>query len=109
MQEVQTLLRSLESVFQVNLEHEVTAILSRVNKATRTLLKRHNISPRSAHSLNTKLSSTLIPFTVTYKQTPNAAFHQKLELIQHNAPPVIARPIRCTSKEKLYQELGLEL
>ena len=36
------------------------------------------------------------------------SFHQKLESIQYNACLVITGAIRGTSKEKLYQETGLE-
>ena len=35
-------------------------------------------------------------------------FHQKLESIQYNACLAITRAIRGTSKEKFYQEIGLE-
>ena len=36
------------------------------------------------------------------------SFHQKLESIQYNAYLAITGAVRGTSKEKLYQELGLE-
>ena len=36
------------------------------------------------------------------------SFHQKLESIQYNACLAITGAIRGTSKEKLYQEIGLE-
>ena len=36
------------------------------------------------------------------------SFHQKLEFIQYNACLAITGTIRGTSKEKLYQEIGLE-
>ena len=36
------------------------------------------------------------------------SFHQKLEFIQYNACLAVTRAIRGTSKEKLYQELGLK-
>ena len=36
------------------------------------------------------------------------SFHQKLESIQYNACSAITGSIRGTSKEKLYQEIGLE-
>ena len=36
------------------------------------------------------------------------SFHQKLEFIQYNACFAITGAIRSASKEKLYQELGLE-
>ena len=38
----------------------------------------------------------------------NMSFHHKLESIQYNACLAITGAIRGTSKEKLYQELGLE-
>ena len=36
------------------------------------------------------------------------SFHQKLESIQYNACLAVTGAIRGTSKEKLYQELGLK-
>ena len=38
----------------------------------------------------------------------NLSFHQKLESIQYNAALALTGPIRGSSREKLYQELGLE-
>ena len=40
--------------------------------------------------------------------TYNDSFYQKLESVQYNATLAITEPIRDTSLEKLYQELGLE-
>ena len=45
---------------------------------------------------------------VFYDQTFNASFHEKLESIQYNACLALTGAIRGTSKEKIYQELGLE-
>ena len=45
---------------------------------------------------------------VLFDQAFNASFHEKLESIQYNACLALTRTIRGTSKEKLYQELGLE-
>ena len=45
---------------------------------------------------------------ITYDQAYNASFHQKLELLQYNACLAITGAIRGTSREKLYEELGLE-
>ena len=36
------------------------------------------------------------------------SFHQKLESMQYNAPLTVTGAIRGSSREKLYQELGLE-
>ena len=45
---------------------------------------------------------------VVYNQLYNMSFHQKLESIQYDACLAITGAMRSTSKEKLYQELGLE-
>ena len=45
---------------------------------------------------------------IFYDQTYSMSFHQKPESIQFNACVAITGAIRGTSKEKLYQELGLE-
>ena len=46
--------------------------------------------------------------TIIYDQVFKELFDQKLELIQYNAALAITGAIRGTSREKLYQELGLE-
>ena len=38
----------------------------------------------------------------------NKSFHESLESLQYNASLAITRAIRGTSKQKLYQDLGLE-
>ena len=45
---------------------------------------------------------------ILYDQAYEASFHQKLGKIQYNARIAITGAIRGTSKEKVYQELGLE-
>ena len=44
---------------------------------------------------------------VLYDQAFNSAFNDKLKSIQYNACLTITGAIRGTSREKLYQELGL--
>ena len=44
----------------------------------------------------------------SYMIKHNVSFHQKLDSIQYNAALAIMGAIRGTSKEKLYDELGLE-
>ena len=44
---------------------------------------------------------------VIYHQAYTASFHQKIESVQYNLALAITGAIRGTSKEKLYQELGL--
>ena len=45
---------------------------------------------------------------VIYDQPNNSRLSDKIEAVQYYAALVIAGAIRGTSKEKLYQELGLE-
>ena len=45
---------------------------------------------------------------IIYDQPYNESFHHKMESIQYNAALAITGTVRGTSREKLYQELGLE-
>ena len=45
---------------------------------------------------------------VIYDQPNNSNLSHKIESVQYNAVLAITTAIRGTSKEKLYQELGLE-
>ena len=86
------------------------SIFSKVNKTNGLLWKLHHILPRSP--LLTIYKSFIRPHLdygdIIYDQAYNASFHQKLDSIQYNAALAITGAIRGTSKEKLYDELGLE-
>ena len=45
---------------------------------------------------------------VIYDQVSNAAFSKKIEPVQYNAVLAITGAIKGSSREKLYQELGME-
>ena len=74
------------------------------------LRKLHNILPRPA--LLTIYKSFIRPHLdygdIIYGQAYNTSFHQKLELLQYNACLATTGAITGTSREKLYDELGLE-
>ena len=74
------------------------------------LRKLHNILPRLV--LLTIYKNFTRPHLdygdIIYDQAYNTSFHQKLELLQYNACLAITGAIRGTSREKLYEELGLE-
>ena len=74
------------------------------------LRKRQSISPRT--SLLTICKSFIRPHLeygdVVYDQPSNDAFSNKLETVQYNAALAITGAIKGTSREKVYQELGLE-
>ena len=74
------------------------------------LRKLQNILPRPA--LLTIYKCFIRPHLdygdIIYDQAYNLSFHQKLESIQYNAALALTGAIRGSSREKLYQELGLE-
>ena len=74
------------------------------------LRKHYNILPRSALLTIYKsfIRLHLDYGDIIYDQAYKASFHQKLELLQYNACLAIAGAFRGTSREKLYEELGLE-
>ena len=85
-------------------------ILNKVNKTIGLLRILQNVLPRSA--LLTIYKSFIRPHLdyddTIYDQAYNASFHQKLELLQYKACLAITGAIRGTSREKLYEKLGLE-
>ena len=85
-------------------------ILNKVYKTKGLLRKLQNILQRSALLTIYKIfiGTHLDYGDIIYDQAYNASFHQKLELLQYNACLAITGAIRGTSREKLYEELGLE-
>ena len=82
----------------------------KISKTLGLLRKLHNLLPRSA--LITIYKAFVRPYldygNILYDQAYNMSFHHKLESIHYNACLARTGAIRGTSKEKLYQELGLE-
>ena len=82
----------------------------KISKTLGLLRKLHNLLPRSA--LITIYKAFVRPYLdygdILYDQAYNMSFHHKLESIQYNACLAITGAIRGTTKETLYQELGLE-
>ena len=85
-------------------------MLCKINKTIGLIRKLQNLLPRSA--LITLYKAFVRPHLdygdFLYDQARNASFHLKLESIQYNACLAITGVIRCSSREKLYQELGFE-
>ena len=81
-----------------------------ISKTIGLLRKLHNFLPRAA--LITMYRAFIRPHLdygdILYDHAYNMSFHKKLGSIQYNACFAIAGAIRGASKEKLYQELGLE-
>ena len=83
---------------------------NKISKIIGLLQKIQNILPRPA--LLTVYQCYIRPHVdygdIIYDQAFNLFFHQKLESIQYNAALALTGAIRGNSREKLYQELGLE-
>ena len=95
---------------KLNFQEHLKNISNKVNKTIGILRKLQHILPREP--LLTFYKSFVRPHLdygdVIYDQHYNNSFHQKLESIQYNAALAITGPIRGSSRETLYQELGLE-
>ena len=85
-------------------------VFTKVRKTTDLLRKLNSILPRAV--LVTIFKAFVRPYLdyggALYDQAFNSAFHDKLASIQYNAYLAITGVIWGTSREKLYQELGLE-
>ena len=85
-------------------------VQNKVNKTIGLLCKLQDTLPRT--SLITIFKSFIRPHLdygdIIYDRAYNTSFHQNIESIQYNAALAITGAVRGTSREKLYQELGVE-
>ena len=95
---------------KLNFQEHLKRILNKVNKTIGLLRKLQNILARGPLLTIYKsfVRAHLDYDDVIYDQQYNNSFHQKLEPIQFNAALAVKGAIRISSREKLYQELGLE-
>ena len=96
--------------FRLDFQAHWKSLLKKVNKTAALLCKFQNILPRSALLTIYKffVRTHLDYGDIIYDQAFNNSFQQKIESLQYNAALAIAGAIRGTSREKNYQELGLE-
>ena len=91
---------------KLTFEEHYKTILNNTNRTIGILSKLQSLLPRAA------LITIYKAFVRSYLDYDdvffNASFHEKLESIQYNACLALTGAIRGTSKEKIYQELGLE-
>ena len=84
--------------------------IEKATKGVNVIRKMNLLLPRS--SLLTIYKSFVRPHLdygdVIYDQPNNSRLSDKTESVQYNAALAITGAIRGTSKDKLYQELGLE-
>ena len=97
-------------IWILDFQEHLKSTFSKVNKTIGLLRKLHRILPRS--SFLTIYKSFIRPHVdygdIIYDQVCNVSFHRKLDSIQYNAALAITGAMRGTSKEKLYNRLGLE-
>ena len=97
-------------VYKLIFDEHLKMVSLKIRKTLGLLRKLHNLLPSSALITIYKafVRRCLDYGDILYDQAYNMSFHHKLESIQYNACLAITGAIRGTTKETLYQELGLE-
>ena len=95
---------------KLTFEEHLLNVFKTVNRTIGLIRKLQNVLPRITLVTIYKafVRSHLDYGDIFYNQAFNNFFHDRLESIQYNACLTIMGAIRGTSREKLYQELGLE-
>ena len=95
---------------KLNFEEHLSKVESKLNKTTDNIRKLQNAYPRS--TLLTIYRSFIRPHLdygdVINDKAFNKSFHTILESLHYNATLTITGPIRGSSIEKIYDELGIE-
>ena len=96
---------------KLNFEEHLKTIFKRICNIVGLLRTFQNFLPRKS-LLTIKKSFIRLHLhhgDIIYDQSYNASFRQKLKSLQYNAASAITGAIRGISKEKYYNDLGLEL
>ena len=95
---------------KLTFENHINVVTTKIDKTIGLLRKLQNLLPRTA--LITIYKTFVRPHLdygdILCDQAFNLSFQQKLEPIQYRACLVITGAMQGTSREKIYQELGLE-
>ena len=96
--------------FRLDFQEHWKSLLKKVNKTVPLLRKFQNILPTSALLTIYKrfVRAHLGYGDLIYDQVFNNSFHRNIESLQYNIALAITGAIRRTSRETIYQELGLE-
>ena len=96
--------------FRLDFQEHWKSLVKKVNKTVAVLRKFQNIFPRSVLLTIYKcfVRTHLDCGDIIYDEDFNNSFHQKIESLQYNAALAITGAIRGTSRERIYQELGLQ-
>ena len=95
---------------KLNFKQHIESAIAKINKGAAVIKKRRYSLPRKSLITIYKafLRSWIDYGDIIYDQTQNESFCEKLESVQYKAALAITGAIQGSSREKLYQELGLE-
>ena len=95
---------------KLNFKQHIDTTILKINKGISVIKKLRNSLPRK--SLMTIYKASLRPLIdygdIIYDQPQNEPFCEKLESVQYKVALAITGAIQGTSRDKIYQELGLE-
>ena len=95
---------------KLNFSNNIQENNSKANKGIGTLRKLYNVLPRNSLITICKFFIWLHHDygAIIFDQPENESFFKKIELVQYNTALAITGAIQGTSREMLYQEVGLE-
>ena len=94
---------------KLNFKH-IDSFILKINKGISVLKKlRYSLPQKSLLTIYKAFLRPLVDYgDIIYDQPQNESFCNKLESVQYKAALAITGAIQGTSRDKLYQELGLE-
>ena len=95
---------------KLNFKQHIDNAISKINKGIAVIKKlRYSLPRKSLITLYKGFLRPLIDYgDIIYDQPHNESFCEKIESVQYKAALAITGAIQGTSREKIYQELGLE-
>ena len=95
---------------KLNFKQYIESAIVKINKGVAVIKKlRYSLPCKSLVTIYKAFLRPLIDYgDIIYDQPQNESFCEKLESVQYKASLAIAGAIQGSSREKLYQELGLE-
>ena len=91
-------------------QQHIDSVILKINKGISVIKKlRHSLPRKSLLTIYKAFLRPLIDYgDIIYDQPQNESFCEKLESVQYKAALAITGAMQGTSRDKIYQELGLE-
>ena len=95
---------------KLNFKQHIDCAISKINKGIAVIKKlRYSLPRKSLVTIYKAFLRPLIDYgDIIYDQPQNKSFSEKLEGVQYKAALAITGAIQGTSRDRIYQELGLE-